>query len=619
MGAPVAPEREQTTLEVKVVHGNLAGASEKFIVGSQFGTPIAGAEKALDARLDGALSRHRLLGQYPGARGTCQLFVRPEKAGAGAAVIGLGDPGDLSPGELTAGIAQACLRLVAAQSDEDAGGLDIATVLIGTMGTGALAVPSSVNAAITGVRRTNRRLRDLDLPHQIHSLTIYELFEDRAIEAFQAARRLEEPNTANEDDILHVDDVLREGTDGRPGSPRSDYNTDRWRTIRVSGMDTDDPKSPLWSLAFTETGRTAGAATQISVAQHKIIETLVEQSVGSPSVDEQINNTLYELLVPRSMKGQGRPSENIMYMLDEHAAGLPFEMLATRSFDDGVVPIATEVGIIRRLETTRIRDLIRPSPGRKALVIGDPWLGDDADNAQLDGAVREARAVADLLESRGWEVLSLIPDAKGGRVDTQMVLNALFAHEYRIIHIAAHGQYDAEHPERSGVRIGPDDFLTAAEFEQMQTTPDLVFLNCCHIGSGVGRPDKLASSVSRKLIDNGIRAVVAAGWAVDDEAASLFATTFYDKMLSGDNLGSATLAGSQARVRRVPPHDQHLGRLPGVRRTGLPARTPAPVTGRPATWPPGGGSASSWSGSPRSRWLRVPSPSATSRHSSSPW
>ncbi|MGD9960115.1 CHAT domain-containing protein [Nocardioides sp.] len=546
MGAPVPPEREQTVLSVRVVHGNLAGASEKLIVGTQFGTPIAGAEKALDARLDGVLARHRLLRQYPGPRGTCQLFVRPETAGPGAAVIGLGDPGDLSPGDLTAGVTQACLRLVAAQTDDDAGSLAIATVLIGTMGPGALAVPSSVNAAITGVRRANRRLSDLGLPHHVNSLTIYELYEDRAIEALTAAKRLEPDRTANEDDLLKIDPLLNEGTDRRSGSPRSDYNSDRWRTIRVSGVEPSDSADPLWALSFTETGRSAGAATQVTTAQRRIIDALVEQSVGSSSVDEQINNTLYELLVPRSMKGQGRPSENVMYMLDEHAAALPFEMLATRSFDDGVVPMAIEVGMVRRLESTRIRDLVRPSPGRKALVIGDPYLGEGEGAPQLAGAVREARAVADLLESRGWEVRALIPDDKGGRVDTQMVLNALFAHEYRIIHIAAHGRYDADHPERSGVRIGPDDYLTAAEFEQMQTTPDLVFLNCCHLGSGVGRADKLAASVSRKLIDNGIRAVVAAGWAVDDAAASRFAHTFYDHMLEGDNLGAAAL---QARKR----------------------------------------------------------------------
>ena len=245
MGGPVPPERERTTLKVRIVHGNLAGASEKLIVGTQFGTPIAGAEKALDARLDGALTRHRLLGQYPGTRGTCQLFVRPEKDGPGAAVIGLGDPGALNPGDLTAGIAQACLRLVAAQPDEKATGMEIATVLIGTMGSGALAVASSVNAAITGVRRANRRLSDHEVRHRINSLTIYELYEDRAVEALSAARRLEPSSTASDDDELAIDGLLHEGTDGLPGSPRSDYNNDRWRTIRVSGVGSAREGRPL--------------------------------------------------------------------------------------------------------------------------------------------------------------------------------------------------------------------------------------------------------------------------------------------------------------------------------------------------------------------------------------
>ena len=37
----------------------------------------------------------------------------------------------------------------------------------------------------------------------------------------------------------------------------------------------------------------------------------------------------------------------------------------------------------------------------------------------------------------------------------------------------------------------------------------------------------------------GVRAVVAAGWAVDDRAASTFATKFYDCMLSGGAFGDA--------------------------------------------------------------------------------
>ena len=52
-------------------------------------------------------------------------------------------------------------------------------------------------------------------------------------------------------------------------------------------------------------------------------------------------------------------------------------------------------------------------------------------------------------------------------------------------------------------------------------------------------PARLASSMAQVLINKGVKAVVAAGWAVNDEAARLFATTFYRKMLEGERFGGA--------------------------------------------------------------------------------
>jgi hypothetical protein len=561
MGAPEEPPADKARLDVRVVHGNLIAARERLVVGTQQGTPIGGAEKALDERLEGALSRHRLLGQYPGPLGTCQMFVMPgatarsDMTGPGAAVIGLGGAGDLSPSALTAGVANAVLRLVAAMEpagdpvdDEDAVAgeepapehLDLGTVLIGTAGAGALPVSSSVTAIITGVRRANRRVRDLRLPRQVRRLTIYEVYDDRAIEALSAVGRLAQATDSGEDELRVAPERVVEGVDGRPGSPRTESLGDRWRTIRVSLAEKADDDADLVALTFTEIGRTAGVPSPITRAQRRVVDQLVEQSIGNPVVDEQIYNTLYELLVPRSMKGQGLPSEHIMYLLHPRAASLPLEMLATRSFDDGIVPLGIEVGLVRRLESQGIRDLVRPASAHKALVVGDPWAG--VGMLRLPAAVREATLVADLLETRGWEVNRVIShEDDHRRIDAQTVLNALFAHEYRIIHIAGHGNYDGE-ATRSGVCIGPDLYLTSYELEQMQTTPDLVFLNCCHSGSGVDRPDRLAASVSQKLIDNGVRVVVAAGWAVDDEAASAFAGAFYDALLNGDYLGTAALA-----------------------------------------------------------------------------
>ena len=229
-------------------------------------------------------------------------------------------------------------------------------------------------------------------------------------------------------------------------------------------------------LFFNEIGRTAGAETLLSQGQRKIIDELIEGCVRTPYVDEQTYNTLYELVVPRPMKGQGRPSEHMMYLLDDNAAKLPFEMFATRSFDDRLIPTSTEVGIIRRLEVGQLATSTRPSSGRRALVIGDPDAGENFD--PLPGARQEAEAVADLLEARRFRVTRLIArHDRDSRVSTVAVLNALFAHEYRIVHIAAHGTpHEPGNEESSGVLIGPDTRLTAMELRQMQTTPDMVFL-----------------------------------------------------------------------------------------------------------------------------------------------
>jgi hypothetical protein len=54
------------------------------------------------------------------------------------------------------------------------------------------------------------------------------------------------------------------------------------------------------------------------------------------------------------------------------------------------------------------------------------------------------------------------------------------------------------------------------------------------------------------LIGKGVRAVIAAGWAVDDEAAHLFAKEFYDSMLNGSTFGNAVHHARTAVFSRFP-------------------------------------------------------------------
>ena len=118
------------------------------------------------------------------------------------------------------------------------------------------------------------------------------------------------------------------------------------------------------------------------------------------------------------------------------------------------------------------------------------------------------------------------------------------------IHVAGHGRFDAESkdPLRNGIVISADEILGPVQFRQRLVAPDLVFLNCCHIGRIDPQSDTaedrsnyahLAASLALELLRSGVTAVVAAGWAVNDRQASEFASRFYRCMLSGESFGEA--------------------------------------------------------------------------------
>jgi tetratricopeptide (TPR) repeat protein len=91
--------------------------------------------------------------------------------------------------------------------------------------------------------------------------------------------------------------------------------------------------------------------------------------------------------------------------------------------------------------------------------------------------------------------------------------------------------------------LGGGVFLTANELQNKMEIPELVFINCCHLGT-IDSPagysyNKFAASLSEELIKMGVKAVIAAGWAVDDAAAITFADVFYDQLLKGAQFGDA--------------------------------------------------------------------------------
>jgi hypothetical protein len=206
--------------------------------------------------------------------------------------------------------------------------------------------------------------------------------------------------------------------------------------------------------------------------------------------------------------------------------------------------------MLRQLESYEFRENVRPGLQNTALVIGDPV----SSFPELPGARIEAEAVWQSLRGRGeFRVEKRI------RPTAQEVMTALHERPYRVVHLAGHGVY--RYPGKDGARVtgmvlGDDTFLTPDEIRKMRQVPELVFINCCHLGhiEGASRSDynQLAANIATECIRMGVRAVVAAGWAVDDDAAALFGHTLYDRLLAGTSFGRAVHEARIAVYQQYP-------------------------------------------------------------------
>ena len=275
--------------------------------------------------------------------------------------------------------------------------------------------------------------------------------------------------------------------------------------------------------------------------------------------------TLFNLLIPIELEAYLAGEGQLVMELEQQTAGIPWELLDTPVGDDSGRPWGIRVTLLRKLKTPTFRERVRDvDHDASALVIGEPECGPEF--PRLPGARFEARSVADRLE-RGLApnaVTRLIADDNAPGPAARRVLDALFGQPWRILHISGHGML-ADDGSEGGVVLSGNNVLGPSEIESMRTTPELVFVNCCYLAAGDsrqllngdanGRPfsrAEYAASVAESLINIGVRCVVAAGWAVDDQVASVFAEAFYDGVLRNMRFIDAVAAARRAAWESSP-------------------------------------------------------------------
>lgn len=281
----------------------------------------------------------------------------------------------------------------------------------------------------------------------------------------------------------------------------------------------------------------------------KLIENLLENISTNDKWTPDVAKTIFELLIPNDFKENIRRQTDILWVLDEFTAAYPWELFQTDI--EKTKPLCVNSGMIRQLATTHYKMNTSTVNNKNVLVIGDPLTQGFCN--QLPGAEKEAKQVEKLFSEYDYQITSMI------KACSHEIITALFKTEYKMIHISGHGNFSKTEPEKSGMIIGDNVFFTPREFNQLSYTPEFVFVNCCYLGKVDSEQETLyqsryrfAANIGTQLIQNGVKAVIAAGWAVDDAAALEFADVFYRCMFEGYEFGKAVLQARKTIFEKYP-------------------------------------------------------------------
>ncbi len=545
-------------LNVSVSNGDLAYASYPVLAGHFLNDGILYAEAAINKNVNNSLHDRHYLGLYPGEIGSNTIVIadKEEQDFKGAMIIGLGEPGTLTSYLLTKTVEQGiCKYLLNINSKpDDKREIGISSIMIGC-GYGGLAIENAVKAIIEGVNNANAKViecRNEDV-RTVQNIEFIELYEDKALTCLYALSKIE----SKENRIYNISLVNKKikklfGVKTRLPVNSSDEWWNRFTVKMKRNIVLDEVTKSLVFSASTSDAREEEQELFSSIS-------LVDPFIKKISLDNQWNasmaKTLFEIMIPNEFKGNLKKKGNICWVLDKETAAYPWELLKENITE--AKPLCIGAGMIRQLTTKEYRQKVTRVAIDRALIVGDPQL--DGYVSQLPGAAAEASKVASMFSASGYSNDQII-----GGTASDIILK-LFSQDFKVIHLAGHGMYNPKVLHKSGMVIGKEMFLTVADFKQMGAVPELVFVNCCHLGNIDSDGEifyreryKLAANIGTQLIEIGVKVVIAAGWAVNDIAASDFADEFYRKLLDGNNFGDAVKA-ARKKIYEDHPNNNTWG------------------------------------------------------------
>lgn len=525
----------QNPITVSISHGDLSYASFPVLAGHFKNDGILYAEKAIDYNVNSMLSYKHLLGVYPGEIGTCEI-IEKQNYFEGTIIIGLGEPGKLTPYLLSRSIELGVTNYLLNISNSCNGTkrIGISSLLIAT-GYGGLSVEASMKAIIEGINNANKNSIGLNRKNYCHidRIEFIELYESNAISGLYALKRIKD--TENDLYNISIEGYSIKKLFGSKKKLPIENSEDWWSRITIKSSENLDSNMAMKNLSFSLNSGEARVDESELYTNTEIVDGFIKEISNDNRWTSTIAQTLFEMLIPNPFKDILKRKGNTIWLLDKESAVYPWELLLDKSKKSK--PFCIGSGMVRQLITREGQNKMDHIVEEKALIIADPIL--EGYLQQLDGAAEEAESLKHIMEAKEIETISLV------NTFSSKILEKLFSGSYKILHLAGHGIYDPAQPENSGMVIGNKKFLTTSLIHQM-SVPELVFVNCCHLGKVNGANQnfsqhtiRFAANIGTELIDKGVKAVVVASWQINDQDAKLFATTFYAKMFEGETFGNA--------------------------------------------------------------------------------
>ncbi len=543
----------QTSVKVTLTHGDLAHARFPVMAGHFKGDAILYAEAALDKHLGNRLSVRYELGLYANEIGE-NIIILPRKGFfKGGIVIGLGNFGELTEGSLTKSLRSALINYLLYLSECDPQGartapVGISALLIGS-GFGSLLIANVVKAIFNAVLEVNKQVT-AQTTHKLALISDVEIIELYRYKAIQCYRLIKQLTSDRKYRAFELIPSIRKVAGRKDGVP-DEVNADWWHRIKISlaneSAQAGKAGRPITFTSITDRSR---AEEKTLDTNRAVVDSMVREAARFSGANPKLSKALFELLVPNEFKTYTAGLRHMVLIVDKETSRYPWELMSSaEKGEDG--PIAVKAGLLRQLSTSTFRSRIESAGGMRALVVGDPEL--DGKYPQLPGAKEEAKNVCAILNDHGYEVSPHI----GTRSMNAIV--DLLAQPYSILHFAAHGISKDPESSQTGIVMGADMILTPSIFKQMRYVPDMVVVNCCSLGqinrlqeSYLQAKYEVAASVGCQLIDMGVKAVILAGWEVEDHAAKRFSEILYEQMLGGETFGNAVLSARIITYEEYP-------------------------------------------------------------------